>query len=134
MVASGAPDRIFSARARRSSRSPARACVVSHPCRGSRDRRGPLSCRSLSSRRTAAFLDDRRWGRCATWPRTQGVSGELHILYGGGAGGVVLEGLDLVAPGFRDHGYDHGSAKGFLAFAADPAGGHLFAFPLGLGL
>src|SRR5215212_1283931 len=55
---------------------------------------------------------------------TQGVGGELHVLYGGGAGGVVLEGLDLVPPGFRDHGYDHGGAESFLALAADPADGH----------
>src|ERR671917_2648301 len=64
----------------------------------------------------------------------QRVGGELHVLDGAGAGCVVLEGLDLVAAGLADHGYDDRSPKGLFALAADPAGRQLVALPFCLGL
>src|ERR671933_96970 len=64
----------------------------------------------------------------------QGVGCELHVLDGCGARRVVLEGLDLVAAGLADHGYDDRGPEGLLALAADPARGHLLALALGFGL
>src|SRR5918993_2219419 len=63
----------------------------------------------------------------------QGVGRELHVLDGRGAGSVVLQGLDLVAARGGDYGDYHGSPKGLLALAADPARGHLLVLTLGLG-
>src|SRR5215212_6759578 len=64
----------------------------------------------------------------------EGVGGELHVLDGGGASRVVLQGLDLVAPRGGDHSDDHGRPESLLALAADPASRHLLVFALSLGL
>src|SRR3712207_2249812 len=64
----------------------------------------------------------------------EGVGGELHVLDGGGAGGIVLEGLHLVAAGLADHGYDDRRSEGLFALAADPAGRQFLVLPLDLGL
>src|ERR687886_1478249 len=62
------------------------------------------------------------------------MGGELHVLDGGCARRVVLEGLDLVAAGLADHGYDDRRPEGLLALAADPSRGHLLTLALGFGL
>ena len=62
------------------------------------------------------------------------MGGELHVLDRAGAGGVILEGLDVIATSLADHGYDDWSSKGFLALAADPARRQHFILALGLGL
>src|SRR4028119_330563 len=67
-------------------------------------------------------------------PEAQRVGGKEHVLDGGRAGSVVLLRLDLVAPGARDHGNNRRRAEGLLALAADPAGRHLLALALLLGL
>src|SRR5919107_3622551 len=64
----------------------------------------------------------------------EGVGRELHVLDGGGAGRVVLQGLDLIAPRGGDHSDDHGRPESFLALAADPATRHLLVLALSLGL
>src|SRR5919112_167178 len=65
--------------------------------------------------------------------QAEGVGRQLHVLDGRGAGSVVLARFDLVAAGNGDHGYHDGRPEGLLAFAADPAGHHIFVLPLGLG-
>src|SRR5215218_8991814 len=64
----------------------------------------------------------------------EGVGRELHVLDGGGAGRVVLQGLDLIAPRGGDNSDDHGRPESFLALAADPASRHLLVLALSLGL
>jgi malate dehydrogenase len=63
----------------------------------------------------------------------QRVGRQLHVLDGGGAGGVVLQCLDLIAAGDGDHGDDDGRSEGLFALAADSAGHHLLVLSLGLG-
>src|SRR5215211_3402669 len=64
----------------------------------------------------------------------QRVCGELHVLNGGGAGGVVLQRLDLVAAAFADNDYHDRRPERLFALTAYPASGELLFFALGLGL
>src|SRR5215213_8805228 len=59
------------------------------------------------------------------------VGGELHVLNGGGAGGVVLQSFDLVAASLTDHSNYYRRAEDLFALAADPSSGNLLVLPLG---